>query len=99
MIDPSVLWAGASAVYGAAVMEETYGRMRPVPADRVVQAPDGHVVELAARALRCLDTPGPAKHHFCVYAETARRSQERRVAHESVSTWISRWPPERKKKQ
>ncbi|MHB1271347.1 MAG: MBL fold metallo-hydrolase [Rhodanobacter sp.] len=67
MIDPSKLWAGASAVYGEAIMERTYGRLRPIPAARVVEAPDGHVVELAGRALRCLDTPGHAMHHLAVY--------------------------------
>jgi len=67
MIDPSVLWAGASAVYGEEVMESTYGRLRPVPAGRVVEAPDGHVVDLAGRALRCLDTPGHAKHHLSMH--------------------------------
>ena len=67
MIDPSKLWAGASTVYGEAVMEQTYGRLRPIPAARVVEAPDGHVVDLAGRALRCLDTPGHAMHHLAVY--------------------------------
>ena len=69
MIDPSVLWAGASAVYGEAVMEQTYGRLRPIAADRVIEAPDGHVVELAGRPLRCIDTPGHARHHLTVYDE------------------------------
>jgi glyoxylase-like metal-dependent hydrolase (beta-lactamase superfamily II) len=67
MIDPSTLWAGASAVYGEAVMEQTYGRLRPIPSERVVEAQDGHVVDLAGRPLRCLDTPGHAKHHLTVY--------------------------------
>jgi glyoxylase-like metal-dependent hydrolase (beta-lactamase superfamily II) len=71
MIDPSVLWAGASAVYGEAVMEQTYGRLRPIAADRAIEAPDGHVVELAGRPLRCIDTPGHAKHHLTVYDERA----------------------------
>jgi glyoxylase-like metal-dependent hydrolase (beta-lactamase superfamily II) len=71
MIDPSALWAGASAVYGEAVMEQTYGRLRPIAADRVIEAPDGHVVELAGRPLRCIDTPGHAKHHLTVYDERA----------------------------
>jgi glyoxylase-like metal-dependent hydrolase (beta-lactamase superfamily II) len=71
MIDPSALWAGASAVYGEAVMEQTYGRLRPIPAERVIEAPDGHVVELAGRLLRCIDTPGHAKHHLAVYDEHA----------------------------
>ncbi|MGN6706496.1 MAG: MBL fold metallo-hydrolase [Rhodanobacter sp.] len=67
MIDPSVLWAGASAVYGESVMEQTYGRLRPIPAERVVEAADGHVVDLAGRALRCLDTPGHARHHNAIH--------------------------------
>lgn len=71
MIDPSQLWAGASAVYGDDVMERTYGRLRPVPAERVVEAPDNHVVDLAGRTLRCLDTPGHARHHLTVHDERA----------------------------
>jgi glyoxylase-like metal-dependent hydrolase (beta-lactamase superfamily II) len=71
MIDPSILWAGASAVYGKAVMEETYGRLRPVPAERVIEASDGHVVELAGRSLRCIDTPGHARHHLTVHDHRA----------------------------
>ncbi|MFC4761640.1 MBL fold metallo-hydrolase [Dyella koreensis] len=71
MIDPTQLWAGASAVYGEAVMEQTYGRLRPIPAERVITAPEGHVVDLQGRALRCLDTPGHAMHHLSVYDEKA----------------------------
>ena len=67
MIDPSQLWAGASAVYGEAVMEQTYGRLIPVPAARVTEATDDGVIDLAGRPLRCLDTPGHAKHHIAVY--------------------------------
>ncbi|MCP1375423.1 MBL fold metallo-hydrolase [Dyella lutea] len=71
MIDPSQLWAGASAVYGEAVMDETYGRLRPIPAERVVEAPDGHIVHLGNRPLLCIDTPGHAKHHIAIYDEKA----------------------------
>ncbi len=71
MIDPSQLWAGASAVYGEAVMDETYGRLRPVPAERVVEAPDGHIVHLAGRPLLCIETPGHARHHIAIYDEKA----------------------------
>ena len=67
MIDPSALWAGASAVYGETVMETTYGRLRPIPAERVIEAPDGHVVDLAGRPLLCIDTPGHARHHLTVH--------------------------------
>jgi glyoxylase-like metal-dependent hydrolase (beta-lactamase superfamily II) len=72
LIDPAQLWAGASAVYGEEVMEKTYGRLRPIPAERVVEAPEGHVVDLQGRPLRCLDTPGHARHHLCVHDAQAR---------------------------
>jgi glyoxylase-like metal-dependent hydrolase (beta-lactamase superfamily II) len=52
-------------------MEQTYGRLRPIPAERVIEAPDGHVVNLAGRPLLCIDTPGHAKHHLTVYDERA----------------------------
>lgn len=71
MIDPSQLWAGALAVYGEEVMEQAYGQLRPVPVERVVEAPDGHVVDLQGRRLRCIETPGHAKHHLAVYDEQA----------------------------
>jgi glyoxylase-like metal-dependent hydrolase (beta-lactamase superfamily II) len=71
MIDPSKLWAGASAVYGEAVMEETYGQLRPIPAERVIEATDEYIVDLAGRPLLCLDTPGHAKHHNTVYDSRA----------------------------
>lgn len=71
MIDPSQLWAGAMAVYGEEVMEKSYGRLRPIPAERVVEAPDGHIVDLRGRLLRCIDTPGHARHHLAVYDQQA----------------------------
>lgn len=71
MIEPTQLWAGAMAVYGEAVMEQAYGRLYPVPAERVVEAPEGHVIDLQGRSLRCIDTPGHARHHLAVYDEHA----------------------------
>ncbi len=67
MIDPSVLIAGASAVYGEQEVRDTYGDLVPVPAERVIEAPDGHQIDLAGRELLCLDTPGHARHHLCVW--------------------------------
>ena len=69
MIDPTQLVAGATAVYGEAEMQRSYGTLRPVPAERVVEAVDGHVVDLAGRALTCLDTPGHARHHNAIHDE------------------------------
>lgn len=67
MIDPSKLWAGAAAVYGEEEMQRSYGALKPVPVERVVEAPDGHEVNLAGRILRCLDTPGHARHHNAIH--------------------------------
>jgi glyoxylase-like metal-dependent hydrolase (beta-lactamase superfamily II) len=67
MIDPSKLIAGATAVYGAVEMARSYGDLIGVDESRVVVAEDGHVVELNGRPLLCLDTPGHARHHFCVW--------------------------------
>lgn len=67
MIDPSKLIAGATAVYGEEEMERSYGDILAVPAERVDEAPDGHVVDLGGRSLTCLDAPGHARHHFVVH--------------------------------
>lgn len=72
MIDPSKLWAGASEVYGAETMARTYGSLAPVPAERVVEAPDGFTVEVGGRPLVFLDTPGHARHHGCIWDEASR---------------------------
>lgn len=47
---PQPVRAGATAVYGEAEMQRSYGQLVPVAAERVVEAPDGHAVELAAPA-------------------------------------------------
>jgi glyoxylase-like metal-dependent hydrolase (beta-lactamase superfamily II) len=72
MIDPSTLWAGATAVYGAEEMARAYGQVLPVPAERVQTSADGMTVHLAGRPLLFADTPGHAKHHHCVWDATTR---------------------------
>jgi glyoxylase-like metal-dependent hydrolase (beta-lactamase superfamily II) len=72
MIDPAKLWAGASAVFGADFVRQSYGEPVPVDPSRIVEAGDGFTLELGGRPLRFLDTPGHARHHFCVWDETSR---------------------------
>jgi glyoxylase-like metal-dependent hydrolase (beta-lactamase superfamily II) len=69
MIDPEKLNAGAAAVYGDEQMEQLFGRVVPVPTERVIEANDGDTVDFNGRPLRFLDTPGHARHHFCVVDE------------------------------
>lgn len=66
MADPAKLVAGVTAVYGAEYVQRVYGQILPIAAERIISAPDGHVVSLAGRELLCLDTPGHARHHICI---------------------------------
>lgn len=72
LIDPSVLWEGATAVYGAEEMARSYGELLPVPADRVSPTADGMLVHLGDRPLLFADTPGHARHHHCIWDEASR---------------------------
>ena len=72
MIDPSALWAGATAVYGADEMARSYGEVVAVPAGRVDVTHDGMALSLAGRELTFADTPGHAKHHHCIWDATSR---------------------------
>jgi glyoxylase-like metal-dependent hydrolase (beta-lactamase superfamily II) len=69
LIDPTVLWQGATAVYGSEEMARSYGELLPVPAERVRASDDGMVVHLADRAFYLADTPGHARHHHCIWDE------------------------------
>lgn len=67
LIDPSALYAGALAVYGAEEMARSYGELVPVAADRVLSSHDGMSLEAAGRTLQFADTPGHARHHHCIW--------------------------------
>ena len=69
LLDPSRLIDSAARVYGP-LLDGLYGRMRPVPEDRLVAAGDGHRVDLGdGHALTMVDSPGHAKHHHAVLDE------------------------------
>ncbi|ENO90627.1 MBL fold metallo-hydrolase [Thauera linaloolentis] len=72
MIDPGRLWEGTSAVYGAERAYELYGRLVPVPPERIVPATEGLEVRLGKRLFRLFDTPGHARHHICIWDDRAR---------------------------
>jgi glyoxylase-like metal-dependent hydrolase (beta-lactamase superfamily II) len=72
MIDPAKLVAGTMEVYGEAAFRRLYGEIVPVPADRVVEAPDGFELDLGGRPLRALDAPGHARHHFVLHDPASR---------------------------
>ncbi|MFQ5937000.1 MAG: MBL fold metallo-hydrolase [Acidiferrobacterales bacterium] len=72
LIDPTRLVAGTAAVYGENGFRKRFGEVVPVPAQRVLEAPDGFALELNGRPLEFVDSPGHARHHFCVYDAKSR---------------------------
>lgn len=72
LVDPAKLVAGTIEVYGEAAFRQLYGEVFPVPAERVVEAPDGLELDLGHRPLRALDAPGHARHHFVLHDPASR---------------------------
>lgn len=67
MADPAMLWSGTVGVYGAETAKKLYGQVIPVEPHRMIIADDGTEIDFRGRLLRFLDTPGHARHHFCVH--------------------------------
>lgn len=67
LADPTRLIASAMGVYGEAEFNRMYGTIRPVDADRIIEAPDGFTLDFNGRQLLFLDTPGHARHHYCIF--------------------------------
>lgn len=72
MIDPSKLQAGATAVYGKDMFQQTYGDLLPIDPAQVLAIEDGQTLKLGGRSLTFLDTPGHARHHYCIYDEMSQ---------------------------
>jgi glyoxylase-like metal-dependent hydrolase (beta-lactamase superfamily II) len=66
MIDPSRLSQGTIAVYGEEKFHRFYGELLPVDEQRVMIADDGYMLDFNGRMLEFLDTPGHARHHYCI---------------------------------
>ena len=72
LIDPCKLVAGAMAVYGEEKFKEYYGEIIPIDANRVTEADDNFILDFDGRELRFIDTPGHARHHFCIWDKTTK---------------------------
>jgi glyoxylase-like metal-dependent hydrolase (beta-lactamase superfamily II) len=62
LIDPAKLIASATRLYGDD-MERLWGRIEPVPAERVRILKDHDVVSVPPFEVRAIETPGHATHH------------------------------------
>jgi glyoxylase-like metal-dependent hydrolase (beta-lactamase superfamily II) len=67
MVDPSKLIAGAMAVYGAEKFHHLYGDIVSIDSSRIIEADDNFVLDFNGRELLFIDTPGHARHHFCIW--------------------------------
>lgn len=67
LIDPAKLVAGSIAVYGREHFLALYGEIVPVPAERVIEADDGFQLDFQGRVFSFIDTPGHARHHYCIH--------------------------------
>lgn len=72
MADPQRLIDGTVAVYGQARFDRLYERIEPIDEKRIVIAEDLSRHGLGKRELLFIDTPGHARHHFCIYDERSR---------------------------
>jgi glyoxylase-like metal-dependent hydrolase (beta-lactamase superfamily II) len=64
--DPTRLLASATRVYGQERLERLFGRVDPVPSDRLRAVSDGDRIALGDRHLEVLYTPGHASHHVAL---------------------------------
>ncbi|MEM7304536.1 MAG: MBL fold metallo-hydrolase [Pseudomonadota bacterium] len=72
LINPQRLIESARGVYGAEKFDKLYGDIIPVDEYRVSVAEDHSEFSLNGRILSFTDTPGHARHHFCVYDELSQ---------------------------
>ena len=70
LADPSRLLASAGRLYGDR-MQEMWGTMLPVPADRIRTPADGEAIRVGGRRLVALETPGHASHHVVFHDPAA----------------------------
>lgn len=68
LLDPTRLIDSAGRVYGP-LLDDLYGRLEPVPAERLIAASDGFIVDTGPAKLTLVDSPGHAKHHHAVLHE------------------------------
>ena len=71
MIDPQKLISGTIAVYGEERFRQLYGSIEPIDENRIIVAEDQARFKLGERELVFIDTPGHARHHFCIYDQAS----------------------------
>lgn len=71
LVDPSRLEAATIAVYGKHGYEQLYGKLFPIPAERIYETHDGERLPFGSHELLVLHTPGHAMHHHVLFDPVA----------------------------
>jgi glyoxylase-like metal-dependent hydrolase (beta-lactamase superfamily II) len=66
MIDPGRLMGATEQIYGAQATGRLYGKVLPVPPERILETAEGARISLAGRELEFYDAPGHARHHVVI---------------------------------
>jgi glyoxylase-like metal-dependent hydrolase (beta-lactamase superfamily II) len=72
LVDPQRLIDSVRQVYGDELYDSLYGEIIPIDENRVIAAEDNYLIDLNGRSLLVADTPGHARHHFCLYDELSQ---------------------------
>ncbi len=67
LVEPARLESATIAVYGQRAYEQLYGKLVPVPRERVSETRDGERCTLGGAELTVLHTPGHALHHHVLF--------------------------------
>lgn len=67
MINPAKLIEATIAIYGQQAFDTLYQKILPVEAHRVLTPEDGEIIDFNGRQLQFIETPGHARHHFCIW--------------------------------
>jgi glyoxylase-like metal-dependent hydrolase (beta-lactamase superfamily II) len=69
LVDPSRLMRSATMIYGEERIEQLWGQMRPLPAERITPIGDMGKFSFGGRVMRAIATPGHARHHLAWFDE------------------------------
>jgi glyoxylase-like metal-dependent hydrolase (beta-lactamase superfamily II) len=71
LVDPARLEAATIAVYGKETFDRLYGKIVPIPAERIQESQAGERLRFGGHELLILHTPGHALHHQVLFDEKA----------------------------
>ncbi len=72
LVEPQRLIDSVRQVYGDELYDSLYGDIIPIDENRIIVAEDNYCIDLNGRSLLVADTPGHARHHFCLYDELSQ---------------------------